>query len=125
MSFCVLFVAYGHAGLPLLIAAPGVWVNWSGADLAMRWMAGGAAVGAGAFLVAFVCGPDGSRARVSSVIAIGAFLLSAAIVWVVTEVFLLTAVTSVPFLTSVGGLVASALRKRQLASPVSLRERDR
>ena len=109
-----LFIAYGHAGLPLAIAAPAVWVNWNDADLAMRLVAGGSALGAVALIPSFLCDQQTSLRRTSSVLSITALGVSAVIVMAVTEVWLMSAATSVPFVVSVGGFVASTMRQRRI-----------
>jgi hypothetical protein len=113
VCFAGLFIAYGHAALPLVIVAPAVWVNWGDADIAMRWIAGGSALGVVAMVASLLLGRGTSLRLASMLISITALVASAAIAMAVTEVWPMTAFTSVPFVMCVGGFAASTMRQRR------------
>jgi hypothetical protein len=112
VCFAGIFIGYAHAGLPLALAAPAVWMHWGDADVGLRWVGGGAAVGAIALVASFLCGPGTSLGRTSAWTSITALVASAAITMAVTEVWVITAVTSAPFVMSVREFVARAISRR-------------
>ena len=107
VTYLLVFVAYGHAGLPLAVALPVVWGNWQSADRAMASVALAGALGVGALLGSMLLNSDAAPWRRCAAGGALSCAVSVAIAVVISELGLVTAMSSLPFAIAIGGFARS------------------
>lgn len=118
-AYGIVFVGYGHSGLPLGFAVPVVWVNWQSADLAIAGVAGLAAVGVLATTLTFLVNAEGRPWWIYASIAVMAFGMSDLLAIAISEIPLFTTLSSTPLIGCVFGLVRRLMRVRLTSGVVN------
>ena len=111
-AYGIVFIGYGHAGLPLGLAVPVVWMNLRDAERAITAVAALGAVGILAAVLSFCADPEGPIWRMYAWIALLAFTISAVLAIAISEIVVVTALSSVPMVGCATILVGHLKRGR-------------